>query len=839
MPQHLKQTIATMPDTGGEVELDAGGKSGFVPVSEDHRRSNAANMVAPTTVRAETSTTGTAPVVRKRKTSGALALLRKNRIVLSRGCTGCCTLLEILLPVLFFLLLCLPRQLLDTEEYPNQYFASYGLSDRLWAIGLFCESDCDTCQPTCVDALWACPGQREHEGEGQFRLPVVPAEEGENVDDERNFFAWYLLCSDAGREFLEGFLGCAFTDPSEVPTSIQELLGDTAPESCGVYDPETGVWESINADNAVWFEARDELVPTGDSFASEADAVSFVEGAATSTDGVEPDDVACILVVEDSSPPSISSRVRCREGDLPPNDSFSWRWASLEPMSEPSDRTGTSAWRDYFVFLNVQAALDWSLMSTAFPDVQIEMKDSIKQAPWLEYVLDLGTVLASQFFPILMLIVYITTVVVVVNTIVSEKELRLKEGMLVMGLNPFVYWYTWFASHWVIITVSSVLNTLIGLYVFEESNPGILFLFYLVWTASLIFFSYFLSTFFSSAKVASIAAPFLYILAAVPAIIVSTSSTDGSAGWTISCLLPPSCIFMWGNALAILAAVGDGITGDTFTDSLNPVGEFSASIVFFFALIDIPIYMLLLWYFDKVWPQPYGSRLPPWFCFTRSYWGCSCTKRKTFEDSVRDEQTQLDSGNFEPLTNDESENVAIRVRDLVKEFNGATGPVRAVNRLNLDMVNGHVTGLLGHNGAGKTTTLQCLTGLLRITSGDAWIYDKSVREEIDEIRQEMGLCPQYDVLWPTMTVKEHIDLFCDLKGIGGSGSTRSLSPHGKGEWDAHRVEALAHVGLLEKVSAQTRTLSGGQKRKLSVAIAFLGDPRVVFLDEVCRRCWHC
>ena len=115
--------------------------------------------------------------------------------------------------------------------------------------------------------------------------------------------------------------------------------------------------------------------------------------------------------------------------------------------------------------------------------------------------MDHGTILASSFFPILMLIVFITTVVVVVNTIVAEKELRLKEGMLVMGLNPFVYWYTWFACHWFIITISSVIYTFIGLYVFEESNPGILFLFYLVWTASLIFFSYFISVFFNSAKV--------------------------------------------------------------------------------------------------------------------------------------------------------------------------------------------------------------------------------------------------------------------------------------------------------------------------------------------------
>ena len=69
---------------------------------------------------------------------------------------------------------------------------------------------------------------------------------------------------------------------------------------------------------------------------------------------------------------------------------------------------------------------------------------------------------------------------------------------------------------------------------------------------------------------------------------------------------------------------------------------------------------------------------------------------------------------------------------------------------------GQVSALLGHNGAGKTTTISILTGMLNQTSGDALINGKSIKTEMSSIRASLGICPQFDVLWPTLTVKEHL-----------------------------------------------------------------------------------
>jgi len=112
-----------------------------------------------------------------------------------------------------------------------------------------------------------------------------------------------------------------------------------------------------------------------------------------------------------------------------------------------------------------------------------------------------------------------------------------------------------------------------------------------------------------------------------------------------------------------------------------------------------------------------------------------------------------------------------------------------------------------------------LTGMLPPTEGGARVYGKDLGGELGAIRAELGVCPQHDVLWPTLTVAEHLTLFATIKGV----------PPARVAADA--AASLAMVGLTEKVGAPVATLSGGQKRKLSVCIAFLGGSRVVFLDE--------
>jgi ABC-type multidrug transport system ATPase subunit len=112
-----------------------------------------------------------------------------------------------------------------------------------------------------------------------------------------------------------------------------------------------------------------------------------------------------------------------------------------------------------------------------------------------------------------------------------------------------------------------------------------------------------------------------------------------------------------------------------------------------------------------------------------------------------------------------------------------------------------------------------LTGMLEPSAGSMTVFGKDVSRELSRIREDLGVCPQHDVLWPELTVREHLNLFAAIKGVPTD------------RVQAEVLKAIADVGLTEKVHTQSARLSGGQKRKLSTAIALLGGSRVVVLDE--------
>jgi ABC-type Na+ transport system ATPase subunit NatA len=161
-------------------------------------------------------------------------------------------------------------------------------------------------------------------------------------------------------------------------------------------------------------------------------------------------------------------------------------------------------------------------------------------------------------------------------------------------------------------------------------------------------------------------------------------------------------------------------------------------------------------------------------------------------------------------------NVAVEVRGLVRSF----GSFHAVRGNFFRVETGKLFALLGPNGAGKTTTINLLTGVLPITAGDASVCGHSlVGGGMSAIRGLMGVCPQFDILWAELTATEHLRLFAALKGLP------------RAEWGNTTVELLERTKLTPAGDRRSSTYSGGMKRRLSVAVALIGDPEVVYLDE--------
>jgi ATP-binding cassette subfamily A (ABC1) protein 3 len=132
---------------------------------------------------------------------------------------------------------------------------------------------------------------------------------------------------------------------------------------------------------------------------------------------------------------------------------------------------------------------------------------------------------------------------------------------------------------------------------------------------------------------------------------------------------------------------------------------------------------------------------------------------------------------------------------------------------------GEVFGLLGVNGAGKTTTFKMLAGEIVSTAGESYLTGLQVSENLSVIRKSLGYCPQFDALIENLTVREQLELFYDMKSLPKKHKQSIIT------------SKITEMSLEEYTNKLSGTLSGGNKRKLSVAFAMLGNPSILFLDE--------
>ncbi len=263
---------------------------------------------------------------------------------------------------------------------------------------------------------------------------------------------------------------------------------------------------------------------------------------------------------------------------------------------------------------------------------------------------------------------------------------------------------------------------------------------------------------------------------------------------------------------------------------------YSVSYAYGFYALDLVIYLLIGLYLDNVLPSPGGVR-KSWYYFAQSSYWCPHAVRPvengeqyhrlTGDEEGKDKDLDLDSseskpaaGNFEAvdptLASQEAQQRTVRVKNLRKIF-GTNHP--AVDGLDLSMYTGQVFVLLGHNGAGKTTTISMMTGMLRATEGEARAFGMDMFQDLTLLRKDLGVCTQHDAFFDQLTVAEHIEMYGKIKGLTS------------GEIEQSKEKLLRDFKLNYEAKTAVRCLSGGNKRKLSVVLAFIGDPRFVMLDE--------
>ncbi len=159
--------------------------------------------------------------------------------------------------------------------------------------------------------------------------------------------------------------------------------------------------------------------------------------------------------------------------------------------------------------------------------------------------------------------------------------------------------------------------------------------------------------------------------------------------------------------------------------------------------------------------------------------------------------------------------IAIEAKGLSKQFNKRT----AVDKLDLAVEQGEFFALLGLNGAGKTTTIKMLSCLLQPTAGEAWLLGDSILSAPQAVKQKINVSPQETAVARKLSVQENLEMIAAIYGSDRADARRRAQ------------DKMAQFGLADRANEQAKKLSGGLERRLSIAMAMISEPSILFLDE--------
>lgn len=441
--------------------------------------------------------------------------------------------------------------------------------------------------------------------------------------------------------------------------------------------------------------------------------------------------------------------------------------------------------------------------------------------------------------------------VVGLGNIVSEKENKLRAIMKLMGLYDSVYWVTWFITLSVFSTATVFVLIITGAIFqfnfFLKNAFGLYFFLMEFFALSLVSLTFLISTFVRKAAQATGVGFLVFILGfflLLGGTIVFSVNADNWIRLIFSFFSPTP--FSVGLGYLGSATEKEAYPGLSWSEVDNKEvvrgGVISFNQMYGWLILDFFIYLLLALYFDNVIKDQYGTRRPYYYFLMPSYWTgrakpVSETKGRPKTLAKTESMTLLEVNDEDVIQETKAvrednlpKNTAVKVQDLTKIYRGErTGccsclkakpkDFYAVNDLNLSIESDTLLCLLGPNGAGKTTTIHMLVGFHEATSGDAVVFGNSIRNNITEVQKVMGVCPQFDILWNELTGEEHLQLFAGLKNIDPVNIEKEVN------------RLLKEVSLEDSRKVRSVSYSGGMRRRLSVAISLIGNPKIVFLDE--------
>lgn len=473
----------------------------------------------------------------------------------------------------------------------------------------------------------------------------------------------------------------------------------------------------------------------------------------------------------------------------------------------------------------------------------------------------------AYYMPLLAVMAALYPTSRLVMLIVSEKHNGIREAMLIMGLHPSCLFFGWYASTLLIDIIASLLAAMfLKVGFFSRVDYGLLVLLYFSFMQQNTALCFFVSSVFKNPRVASWCIAFVLFVCAIPSYSFPVGMTDLQK--IFCCLIP--CV---GYAEVFNMMLDYVSAGWHYGWPEARVGYFDYSMAIGMMWASFGALMLLGFYFDRVSFGAVGRRAHPLF-FLMPLWNlfhkhkAPLVKMSDMGTPVRrgslvepetptgDSEPYGESSMTSPLKKGKPEGEA-KTNRLIEHYNDVVDPldpsvaavfhrlrkiyigggilgffytyftglfregdrVVALDGVTFAMRTGEVSVLLGPNGAGKTTIMGMATGMVSPTNGDVYVRGYDARKHLDQCRQNIGYCPQRDIVWSHLTVEEHITFYARMKGSDSVNVQEKVN---------HVMEL---VDLMAKRHCKAANLSGGQRRRLCVAIAMVGDSSVLFLDE--------
>lgn len=651
---------------------------------------------------------------KERRKAQFKALLRKNFIVKTRGAIKAATVLEMLLPAVFFVLMCIPRALIAEQFYNTTIYPARDLG--AWRWGQTCPIGYQ------IRAVGSNRSQVEMLGResvkrlvcgSQYQLPKGEISQPDvNLTQTVVEFAFERDLSSISRseatelanDFLQqnpqNFLLMATLcnlgqmAPADIINALLVLESSTFSRACSIecqLSPscERDEWDRLLKGNPYVF-----FLPQGNGFLkTHSDEAEALQSATTNTQQtlavVNFDNISSV----GASGSAIGYRMRTNGsyfGDFY-EDNFE---GPLDTVAPPE------GWAQTFPLVNVQNAVEGSIVQD-HAQAPVKLPTSLKQQPWLAYSINVGSTIAAVFLSTVVSLAFSTSSVLVLKSVVQEKELRLREAMRVMGMTDFMFWLSWFITHWTSLAITSFIVSLIGVYPFAYSEWTVNFVFFLFWTANLVAFNYMLAAFFDNSRLAATLGWFVYVLTITPSVAAHSLYVQGSAAWTWSTFVPASAIHGWGQILARLEVEQKGLRWSNFSRNVAPKqGYFRPRDVLLITIAQMFIYAFLAWYFDNVWPSKYGQKRHPLFFVSVRYW---CGNRQWYRRYERDSASSRrlmnptrhveSPKNNENLTPEKEAEAAIKIQGLCKRYSRFDD--FAVDNLTVSFARNEVGALLG------------------------------------------------------------------------------------------------------------------------------------------------